>query len=68
MIKNTPKVADKYTPRDHQAKAIKDILKALSVKGDDVRTHAVMACGTGKTLVGLWASEQLGNRTLLTEP
>jgi superfamily II DNA or RNA helicase len=27
-----------------------------------------MACGTGKTLVGLWASEKLGPRTLLTEP
>jgi predicted helicase len=27
-----------------------------------------MACGTGKTLVGLWTSEELGSRMILTEP
>ena len=44
------------TPRPHQEKAILDILDGF--KNHD-RGQLYMACGTGKTLVGLWLSERL---------
>lgn len=42
------------TPEPHQTDAVKAITAAL--KGGD-RTTVVMPCGTGKTLVALWAAE-----------
>lgn len=44
------------TPRSHQAKAIADVLEGF--KHHD-RGQLYMACGTGKTLVGLWLSQQM---------
>ena len=60
---------EKKTPRRHQKEAVKDIVNALNVPGDDVRTQAHMACGTGKTMVALWVAEKLkAQKTLLVEP
>lgn len=43
-------------PREHQKEAVGKILEEFA-KAD--RATAVMACGTGKTLVGLWVMEAL---------
>ncbi len=43
-------------PREHQKEAIGKILGEFAIAE---RTTAVMACGTGKTLVGLWVMEAL---------
>ncbi len=50
------------TPRPHQEKAISDILEAFKYH-DLGQLH--MACGTGKTLVGLWLSERLKSQNTL---
>jgi predicted helicase len=44
------------SPLPHQYSAIDDILRGLA-RHD--RTTALMACGTGKTLVALWVAERL---------
>jgi superfamily II DNA or RNA helicase len=49
-------------PRPHQEQATASILRCFNV---DDRTTAVMACGTGKTLVGLMVAEQVGARNIL---
>ncbi len=49
-------------PRTYQSEAIQQITDALKTQD---RTTAVMACGTGKTLVALWAAEQLEPKTVL---
>lgn len=41
-------------PRKHQSKAVEAIVQELAIAD---RATVVMACGTGKTAVGLWASE-----------
>lgn len=41
-------------PRPHQVNALTDLTRALAVHD---RTQLVMACGTGKTLVGRWHAE-----------
>ena len=46
----------KFTPRPYQKKAIKEICAELK-KAD--RTQAIMACGTGKTLVAKWINDSL---------
>ena len=53
---------EKKTPLPHQYEAIKDILNTLK---DDDRATALMACGTGKTLVALWVAEQMGSQNIL---
>jgi superfamily II DNA or RNA helicase len=56
-----PRQASK--PRPHQRKALKD-LDGLADRG-----QLIMACGTGKTLTALWASERLNSqRTLVLLP
>src|SRR3984893_14495881 len=50
------------TPYPYQLKAPSDIAKTLT-RSD--RAQVVMACGTGKTLVALWAVEQLKPKTVL---
>ncbi len=50
------------TPLPHQSDAIKDILNTLK---DEDRATALMACGTGKTLVALWVTEQMGGHNIL---
>lgn len=45
------------TPRPHQQVALDAVVEGLQ---RTERGQLVMACGTGKSLVGLWAAEQLG--------
>jgi superfamily II DNA or RNA helicase len=53
-------------PRPHQEKAISDLCKGFS---EHNRGQLIMACGTGKTLVSLWAAERLqSQRTLILLP
>ncbi len=54
--------AKKKEPKPHQLAAIKDIVAGLS-RG--TRATALMACGSGKTLVALWVAEHLRARTVL---
>ncbi len=42
-------------PLPHQAEALEALLPALQ---DNDRVSAIMACGTGKTLISLWIAEQ----------
>jgi superfamily II DNA or RNA helicase/uncharacterized protein (DUF2384 family) len=49
-------------PLPHQKEAVENI--AAELKQAD-RTTAVMACGTGKTLVALWAAEAMKPKTVL---
>jgi superfamily II DNA or RNA helicase len=51
-----------WSPLPHQKEAVENI--AAELKQAD-RTTAVMACGTGKTLVALWAAEALKPKTVL---
>ncbi len=50
------------TPLPRQQEALDAIVGTL--KGHD-RTTILMPCGTGKTLVALWAAEQLGGQNVL---
>jgi superfamily II DNA or RNA helicase len=52
----------RWSPQTHQKEAIEKITVALKVAD---RTTAVMACGTGKTLVALWAAEAQEPKTVL---
>src|SRR6266516_2482495 len=49
-------------PLPHQAQAIDNLLSALR---DQNRATALMACGTGKTLVALWVAERIGVQNIL---
>jgi predicted helicase len=48
--------APKKTPQPHQTEALDAIVPAFS---EHDRVSAIMACGTGKTLVALWAVERM---------
>lgn len=50
------------SPLPHQSEAIDDILRGLARHS---RATALMACGTGKTLVALWVAERLNVRSVL---
>ncbi|MCR4289662.1 MAG: Helicase associated domain protein [Candidatus Scalindua sp.] len=50
------------TPQPHQTKAINEILNTL---GNEDRATALMACGTGKTLIALWVSERMNSQNIL---
>ena len=52
----------RWSPQPHQKEAIEKITAELKVAD---RTTAVMACGTGKTLVALWAAEGQEPKTVL---
>jgi superfamily II DNA or RNA helicase len=52
----------RYAPLTHQQEAIEKITAGLK---EADRTTAVMACGTGKTLVALWAAEAQQPKTVL---
>jgi predicted helicase len=52
----------KAEPRPHQVQALADIKKTLATHD---RATAVMASGTGETLVALWAAEQEVPKTAL---
>ncbi|MFM9968435.1 MAG: Helicase associated domain protein, partial [Burkholderiales bacterium] len=49
-------------PRPHQRAALNDIAKEFA---DHNRATVVMACGTGKTLVALWAAEEAKPKSVL---
>ena len=61
-LEDRPAERSRAVPREDQA-------KALACIGDALRTHpratVVMPCGTGKTLVQLWAAERLTPKTVL---
>ncbi len=53
-------------PLPHQQKAVNDVIRGFATS---VRGSLIMACGTGKTLVGLWVSQALEcERTLVLLP
>ena len=53
---------EKRSPRPYQEAALKDITRGLDKQN---RATAVMACGTGKTFVALWAAERQKPKTVL---
>lgn len=48
-------IAPKKQPQPHQTEALGALLPALEIHD---RVSAIMACGTGKTLVALWVAER----------
>jgi superfamily II DNA or RNA helicase len=54
--------APKKKPLPHQEEALAAIVPTLQKES---RATAIMACGTGKTLVTLWTAEQLSARKIL---
>ncbi len=68
---DTPEVLEapkkpKKEPRPHQEEAINDCVEGFR---KNKRGQLIMACGTGKTLVALWAKERLkSKRTLVLVP
>jgi len=54
-LKSRPAKRPSLTPLPHQARALDDISRHLE---EHDRGTVVMACGTGKTLVALWAAER----------
>jgi len=65
-LKEKPVKRELPKPKPYQLIALEDIKKAL---GSHDRATAVMACGTGKTLIALWAAEQAqANRVLVLLP
>ncbi|MSO21182.1 MAG: DEAD/DEAH box helicase, partial [Acidobacteria bacterium] len=62
-LKEQPLRIIRATPDpNYQTQALADIAAAFA---EADRAHAVMACGTGKTLVALWAAEQANPQTVL---
>ncbi|MEN9573122.1 MAG: hypothetical protein RL514_977 [Verrucomicrobiota bacterium] len=55
-------VAPRKQPQPHQTEALDALLPALAQHD---RVSAIMACGTGKTLVALWVVERLAARRIL---
>ena len=51
-------IAPKKSPQPHQTEALDALLPALQTHD---RVSAIMACGTGKTLVALWVAEHFAN-------
>lgn len=61
-LKGAPVARVVPKPRPHQEKALTDLLPALASSD---RATVIMACGTGKTLLSLWAAERLGAKNVL---
>ena len=57
-----PSTPKRKTPDPHQFVALDEIVGGL-MRGP--RATALMACGSGKTLIALWAAERLDARTVL---
>lgn len=53
-------VKKSFDPRPYQQTAINKVVGNLGSRG-----QLIMACGTGKTLTGLWIAEQLNSQTTL---
>ena len=47
------------------ARLIEALTRITETLGKSDRAHVVMACGTGKTLIALWAAEALKPKTVL---
>lgn len=61
---STATVKKRFKPKPYQQKAIDNVVHNL-----DSRGQLIMACGTGKTLTGLWIDERLhSNLTLVLLP
>jgi predicted helicase len=54
----------KMKPMPHQRTAVNAIAETLMENGHD-RTKVIMPCGTGKTVVQLWACEAMGAENVL---
>src|SRR2546427_1999265 len=61
-LREQPVAIAKLVPHEYQIEALVKINDTLA-KSD--RAHVVMACGTGKTLVALWAAEALKPKKVL---
>jgi predicted helicase len=61
-LRKQPVAIPKPSPHPYQTIALEKISKTFAKSN---RAHVVMACGTGKTLVALWAAEQLKPKTVL---
>ena len=61
-LREQPVAIPKLSPRLDQIEALRRIGETLA---NSDRAHVVMACGTGKTLVALWAAEALKPTTVL---
>jgi superfamily II DNA or RNA helicase/DNA invertase Pin-like site-specific DNA recombinase len=61
-LKKQPVTLAPPVPHGFQVEALSEIAKTFAF---DNRAQVIMACGTGKTLVALWAVEQLKARTIL---
>jgi predicted helicase len=61
-LRKQPVAIPKLTPHPYQTIALEKIAETFA---NSNRAHVVMACGTGKTLVALWAVEQLKPKTVL---
>ena len=57
---STATIKKAFTPKPYQHIAIDKVIKNL-----DSRGQLIMACGTGKTLTGLWIAEELEAKTTL---
>ena len=61
-----PALPARKAPREHQEEAVKDVCNGFKTSE---RGQLIMACGTGKTLVALFAAERLQSvRTLVLVP
>ena len=61
-LKGKPLSWSRATPKPYQTVALADIKTALNTHD---RATVVMACGSGKTLVSLWASQDAQPKTVL---
>jgi predicted helicase len=61
-LQQRPVAPPRKTPRPDQQGAINSVIEGLRQQD---RVTAVMACGTGKTMVQLWAAERLECRRIL---
>lgn len=61
-LSNSKVTENKKKPLEHQQEAIDGITNELAKSS---RATAVMACGTGKSLVSLWVAEKLNAKSIL---
>ena len=61
-LKEKPAPVKQLSPRPYQQEAIDGIYNTLS---EHDRATAVLACGTGKTLIALWAAEKMQSKSIL---
>ena len=54
-LDDSPKPPKPYKPKKHQARVLKRVKEYLAVS-ENTRGKILMPCGTGKSLVGVWAA------------